>query len=148
MANPPKAMDLREKILREGVLKHRQTSIALPRVSVVMHDYCAFCSKLTRSCSSVHCSGHPLMVVWHATFAYARPNGVICVLGGCVTMPASSSLHYEVAQWLYSPCKTTWNVLSSRYLLFVVSSVHQIPYVHWILFWQACLQIVIPCGAW
>ena len=26
-------MDFREKILKEGVLKHRQTSIALPRVS-------------------------------------------------------------------------------------------------------------------
>lgn len=42
MANPPRAMDFREKILREGVLKHRQTSIALPRVSVILHNKNAF----------------------------------------------------------------------------------------------------------
>lgn len=46
MANPPRAMDFREKILREGVLKHRQTSIALPRVSVIMHSKDAFLSRL------------------------------------------------------------------------------------------------------
>jgi len=40
-ANPPiehnRPMDFREKILRDGVLKHRQTSLALPRVSIARY---------------------------------------------------------------------------------------------------------------
>lgn len=32
-----RAMDFMEKILKEGVVKHRQTSYALPRVSLPLH---------------------------------------------------------------------------------------------------------------
>ena len=42
MANRPSLSDFREKVLKEGVLKHRQSSIALPRVSPCwrLYIYC------------------------------------------------------------------------------------------------------------